>query len=62
MKVFRAISRASMKLQSNVSETDYAFIIAHYIYPDDGSRDSFRNVGLKLHTYTADRTRRLHCI
>jgi hypothetical protein len=61
MKSTWAISRVSMELQSNVSETVSASIVittarrvTHHSYPDDGGRNSLRNVRVEPHTYTAD--------
>jgi hypothetical protein len=34
--------------------------VTHYIYTDDGGRDSFQSVGFYAHTYMADRLKSLH--
>jgi hypothetical protein len=73
---FRAVSSVKMEVWSNVSVTaslptaekdtelwEHACSrTAYHINPDDGSRDSLRNVGLQSHSHTADRLRRLHWV
>jgi hypothetical protein len=52
MKYSRAVSRVTMAMWSNVSETVSASIIKiDATNPDDGGRGSLRNVGLQRHSH-----------
>jgi hypothetical protein len=54
--------KSQSKSQSWVDANTTDSRVIHHIYPEERGRGSLQNFGLYLHTYTADRPRRLHCI